>query len=205
MLRDWNMHEQYAEEQLMPWNYCRLMDSYWYLDNGKYSEALVSLTSPGLTPNFATKIMQTFEKSGNGAMIVTYVQTIQNALDTEEKIGLYLRALMKLDLRQSFIFTRTTDNSIRQKLFLQVLEFAQQSQAAALKLADYPFDQDEEKWLYEALSQRPGLGLEALVLRLTHLGERIEVLRLRNKFGGGQPAITNALRSVCHDVELKTI
>lgn len=203
ILRDWRTHLEYAEEQMIPYNYCKLIDSYWYLDNGKYAEALLSLTSPGLTPNFATKIMQTFLKSDNSAMVVTYVRTIQNPLDTEEKIDLYLGALMRLNIRQALLFTKTTDTAVRRKLFRRVLEFAQETQQGTLILVDFPFDQEEEKWAYEELSGRPGPGLEALILRLTHLGERVEVLRLRDKFGGGRTSITDALRSVCHNVELK--
>lgn len=205
ILRDWNTQLEYAEDQMIPQNYCRLMDSYWYLDNGKHQDALLSLTSPGLTPNFATKIMKTFATSNNNAMLVTYVQTIQNPLDSEEKVELYLNALMSLDIKRAFFFTRTTEAALRHQLFLSVLAFAIKTQDGGFIVVDFPFDQEEEQWAFEALSQRPGFGLETLALRLTHLGKKIEVIKLRDKFGGGPPRVTDMLKSICHEVELKLI
>lgn len=204
VLRDWDTHEQYARDQLIPHNYCALMDSYWYLDQARYEQALRALTTPGLTPNFATKIMATFSMAGQGPMLVQYVQTLQNPLDTMDKMTLYLDALVRMDVRAAIRYTRTL-GELRESLFERVLEHAKTTKEGGRVLADYPFDEQEERWAFEVLSRQPGNGLEALILRLTMLGDAPTVLKLRSQHGGGPAELNTAMRRALHPVEQKLL
>ncbi|CCG80884.1 Putative uncharacterized protein [Taphrina deformans PYCC 5710] len=205
ILRDWDTHTEYAEEQLIPQTYCALMDSYWYLDNQKNKEALNSLLTPGLTPNFATKIMSTFERAGDHSMLVTYVQTMQNPLDTEEKTRAYLKALMRVDVSRALFFTRTTTVAPRQSLFNEVVDHAKTTKEGVDTLARFPFDVSEGQWAFENLSRTPGPGMEALIVRLTMMGDTSAVIKLREKHGGGKPDLNNALKESLHSAEAKLL
>lgn len=205
----------YAATQGVPENYRALMDGYWALDNARYAEALARLTTPGLTPNFTTKIMATFAKAGEGARMVRFVQTVQPALDTEEKVDLYLDALVRVDVARTILFTRTTTTTaatttareggddLRRRLFERVMAYAAETGERASVLARFPYDAAEETWAHEFLSRTPGPGLEALILRLTMMGDLVTVIRLRNRHGGGREDLNGALRASLPDVELK--
>lgn len=205
ILCDWDTQSEYAKDQAIPQNYCNLMESYWFLDNQQYSNALQSLTVPGLTPNFATKIMATLMDSGNHEMLLTYVQTLQTPLDTEEKVNYYLKALMRVDVSRALFFTRTTTTTLRKSLFQAVLKYAKTTHENAKILIGFPFDGEEETWSYDLLSTAHGLGLEALVLRLLMLGKTKEALVLREKEGGGRHELTHAMKSHINEVELKVM
>lgn len=203
ILRDWNTHLEYAKKQHIPRNYCNLMESYWLLDNNLYEPALAALTMPGLTPNFATKILQAFGSSDNHNLLVTYVHTLQTALDTDIKVELYLDALMRLDIGRAIIYSRTLPEPVRHRSFTTIIDFAKSTHDGATVIVDFPFDGDETAWLYNNLSNSPGLGLEALVLRLTTLGQSTEVLKLRQSNGGGRSDLTRGIRISSSIVELK--
>ena len=203
ILRDWDTHEDYAKAQYIPDNYCNLMTSYWHLDNGKCDEALQSLTMPGLIPNFATKILQTFTAAKRYELLVTYVHTLQPSLDTDEKVKLYIKGLVHLDVGRAIMYTRTLADHLRQPLFEAVINRAKSSHEGATILSDFPFTKEEDAWLYTILSQSQGHGLEALALRLTMIGKTTEVLKLRRIAGGGRHDVNNSLRDSSTEVQLK--
>ncbi|MGI4796544.1 MAG: hypothetical protein ACRYG8_21285 [Janthinobacterium lividum] len=149
--------------------------------------------------------MSTFGKAGDYKMLVTYVQTMQNPLDTEEKLKLYLDALMKVDVSRAIFYTRRPCPVPREDLFRGVLEHAKSTKEGAITLADFPFDATEEKWAFEILSRTSGPGLEALILRSTMSGDISTVIKLREKHGGGQADLNNAWKESLHPVEKKLL
>ena len=205
VLRDWKTHTDYGKSQCIPENYCNLMDSYWHLDNENAPEAIMSLTQPGLTPNFATKIMQVLTIYERYDFLVQYVHTIQNALDTNEKVDLYITALSHVNMGRALLFSRSLADHIRHKAFISLLDRACMHHATAKIVSDFPFTEEEDTWANQHLAQVPGLGLETLILRLTMLGRTNEVIKLRHKFGGGRHDITNSLKANLTGIEMKLV
>ncbi|ORY79494.1 ELYS-like domain-containing protein, partial [Protomyces lactucae-debilis] len=146
ILRDWGTHAEYAAAQLLPENYCALMDSYWLLDREQYDEAIKSLTVPTLTPNFMTKILETFTQAQRPDLIVVYVQTLQEPLDSPAKIDLYLSALLRIDVTRALFFTRTAPAALRQGLFEKSLVEATTTHQGAGIVANFPYEAEEEQW-----------------------------------------------------------
>jgi hypothetical protein len=185
------------------------MDSYWLLDHEKYDEAIKSLTLPTLTPNFMTKILETFTQAHRHDLVVLYVQTLQEPLDSPSKVELYLSALLRLDVTRALFFTRTAPADLRQGLFEKSLEKATKTSEGAQVVANFPYDEQEEAWARALLTQGPSgdraPAIEALKLRLTFLGETLEAAKLAQKFGTGAGESSHLLRQSCTPVERKML
>ncbi len=197
ILRDWNMQKKYAEENLIPSNYCLLMDSYWFLEKSCYEEALRRLVSPGLNANFGDKILDTLFSAEQYSALIKYIQTTQMILETESKKRIYLMALLQLDISQAIFYTRSVLTPLRQTLLDLVIEHCIKIEHKAIVVANFPFEKMEEKWIMELLKGRNGAGRDILVLRLFHTGRIAESIKLaRDDSSANYTPIRNLERSL---------
>lgn len=208
ILRDWNAHEEYASRQHIPHTYRALMDSYWHLDRADPQQAYHSLCSPGLTPNFAGKILRTVAAQKRSDLVVLLVQTLGVALDADAKLDTYLQALARVDLSTAFFYTRRLAPERRRRAFELVLREAVASGPTGLRVvADFPFHDElgESAWVDELLPTLGPAAVDALAVRQAWLGRMADAYTLRDRHGVGWHSLKSQLYDSCVAVEQKQL
>ena len=209
VLRDWSgVYEAYANRQYIPTTYRALMDSYWHLDRGDADAAFHSLCSPGLTPNFASKILQALATLDRPDLVVLLVQTLDIKLDSDDKLTLYLESLAKIDLTAALFHTRRLSSSDgqRRRFFELVVTLAIANKAGQRVVADFPFDAEvETAWLDAILPTLGEAAVETLAVRQTWLGRMTDAYRLRDRYGVGSHALKAQLFDSCLEIEQKQL
>ncbi|BFZ56724.1 hypothetical protein PYCC9005_003772 [Savitreella phatthalungensis] len=187
IMLDWDANGEYARRCRIPDNYRALMDAYWHLDRGKDPDAaFASLCAPGLTPNFASKIMHAFSAANRPDLVVLLVQTLDIRLDNDDKLETYLRAMARVSTSSAVLFTRNLPIEVRRGMFEMVIRIA------SVNLASFPFDDLEFGWLAEVLPE--GILIKQLVAR----GQFQAAVR---HAGSESHSLRTGLRAACFDVE----
>ncbi|KAG4304570.1 hypothetical protein PORY_001963, partial [Pneumocystis oryctolagi] len=186
ILKDWNMGEKFSDDVFIPIVYRKLMDSYWYLDRMMFEDAFNSLCTPNLIPNFPEKILNAFYfLSGERGphMTVTYASLMSLPLDTDDKLDLYMSALIKVDVPSAYSFLKSCLNS-KLKFFEKIIEHCLFTPQCMKWILELPFTKEEEKLLINYLKKTSHeSSKDMLFIYLISKGKRIEAIELSKSIG----------------------
>lgn len=189
--------DQFANRAGLPKKYQLLIQGLWYFDRQAFTLGLEYLTSPSLTPEFADDIIMILarqaSKDGDYTLPLAYWHTVQPVLKNEKAVELLFDALARSDVGQALRFSRTKPESQREGLFRRlvfgVLDGGRDEEAAARaeELASLPFEEVEEEWFRDCLSNGEGKRLKAakdtLLMRRIALGEPVSTSGEKGTWG----------------------
>jgi hypothetical protein len=117
------------------------------------------LTNPGIVVPLPEKVLRLLYSHGTPQQAVTFAKTVQPALESEDAVKTYFRALLRLNVTAAFRYSRTAPNKMRSGLLGEVVQFCCSVNPAqnALPLLNLPLDEREKEVFVEALT---GLGTE---------------------------------------------
>ncbi|QSL64473.1 hypothetical protein MERGE_001774 [Pneumocystis wakefieldiae] len=180
------MDEEFSNDVFIPVIYRKLMDSYWYLDRVKFQEAFSSLCTPNLIPNFPEKILRSFYllSGEQGAhMTVTYTDVMSLPLDTDEKLDVYMSALIKVDVLSAYSFLKSCPG-LKATFFRKIIEHCLSVQHCTKWILELPFTKDEEEQLISYLKEASSASSKnILFVYLINKGKRIEAIELSKSIG----------------------
>ncbi|KAG4302534.1 hypothetical protein PCANB_001242 [Pneumocystis canis] len=186
ILKDWNMDEKFSSDVFIPIIYKKLMDSYWYLDRMKFQDAFSCLCTPNLIPNFPEKILNSFYfLSGEHGpyMTVMYVSLMSLPLDTDEKLNLYMSALIKVDIPSAYSFMKSCLN-LKVVFFQKMIEHCLSTPQFMKWILELPFTKEEEEELISYLKKtNHASSKNILFIYLINKGKRIEAIELSKTIG----------------------
>ncbi|KTW31024.1 uncharacterized protein T551_01576 [Pneumocystis jirovecii RU7] len=186
VLKDWNMDEKFSCDVFIPIIYRKLMDSYWYLDRMRFQDAFSSLCTPNLIPNFPEKILNSFYfLSGERGpqMTVAYISLMSLPLDTDEKLNLYMSALIKVDIPSAYSFLKCCF-ILKVTFFEKIIEHCLSTPQSTKWILELPFTKEEEEQLISYLKKAShALSKKILFIYLINKGKRIEAIELSKSIG----------------------
>ncbi|KAG5518135.1 hypothetical protein PMAC_003321 [Pneumocystis sp. 'macacae'] len=186
VLKDWNMDEKFSNDVFIPIIYRKLMDSYWYLDRMRFQDAFSSLCTPNLVPNFPEKILNSFyflSGERGSHMTVAYASLMSLPLDTDEKLNLYMSALIKVDIPSAYFFLKCCLTS-KVIFFEKIIEHCLSTPQSIKWILELPFTKEEEEQLINYLKKiSHTLSKKILFIYLINKGKRIEAIELSKSVG----------------------
>lgn len=136
--------------------------------------------------------MSALVSQGHDNLALSYYYTVQPILSTSSALELLFDAMVRTDVSEALLFSRTQPDYTREILFHRLIavvlgENHGESNDGASELAFLPFEADEEAWFEEYLTNGDGKGLkkakDTLLVRKI-AGDRFgEISHMR---GGGQ-------------------
>nr|CAG8634342.1 13670_t:CDS:2 [Entrophospora candida] len=113
ILKFWrsDKHQSFATTYLILPNFVNLMDGYWSLDNGYYSEASLFLTDPSVEVDFDMKILMTFLKNTSVQTTLNYAELNSKTLESMKEFNdIKQDILINFDLKQAYVFQKKHSN-----------------------------------------------------------------------------------------------
>jgi hypothetical protein len=161
-----------------------------------YQKALEYVAHPSLIPDFADDIITALVRhapDGDYSLALSYFNTVQPVLKTSHALELLFDAMARTNVTESLYYSRTHPENIRQLLFQLLISNvldapgSDEKSSRALELVGLPFDNLEEVWFEEFLTQGNGRNLkkskDTLVMRKLVTGHYSDATRVKGLGG----------------------
>jgi hypothetical protein len=177
----------------LPKKYWLCMQGLWCLDKLRFAEAVEYLTQPRLSPVFSAEILGTLLRAEEHGLALAYYGAMRPPLSSPALLDAFFRALCRANLAQAFFFMRRQSPSpdVRQPLLEALIEAAlslpagEERWAKASELIDLPFNEQEEAWFRDYLTNNSGRSLDVaqdvLIVRLMAKGDYSTALEKMNR------------------------
>ncbi|KAI9894176.1 MAG: hypothetical protein M1814_004030 [Vezdaea aestivalis] len=188
--------EAYATTTFLPEQFRLYTAGLWLLDQLDFDQALLYLTKPHLTPTFQEEILSTLLthcSSSNPHLPLAYMHAVLPSLTTPSALDLVFRTHLLTSLPTAYGFTRTQNAALHRSFFEQLVTRTLEQPrgearaSACAMLVNLPFDEEEEWWFEEFLTEGSGRGLvgarDAVAMRRLGMGKYREAVGTRGLSG----------------------
>jgi hypothetical protein len=189
--------ENFAKSFYLPSRYQIFIDGIWHLDRLKLEKALDYLTSPSLIPTFLDAILYALCRHApphDPTLPLAYYHTVSPPLTSPKVLSAFFDRFCAASLTEAFFFARSQGSFRHRHLFEQLITFVVNSSKGeirgnrAVELIGLPFNEEEEEWFEDFLTEGKGKELhearDTLMVRKVVKGEIQDAVELGKKLSG---------------------
>ena len=188
--RDDQLSMEFSEDFFLPERYRIYVSGLWELDHLNFRRALDFLTEPSLIPTFPDEILETLLKhtrSHEQDLALAYYHTVSPPLANEKIRDLFFEHLAKISITETYTFAREQGDPIHRVLFEMLISVALTNETGearatrCVELVNLPFDEEEEEWFEEHLTNGKGRSLhgarDTIMVRRIAMGKMTDALK----------------------------
>lgn len=125
-------------------------------------KSLEYIAHPSLIPDFADDILSALVRHANDQIALAYYYTVRPILNSASALELLFDAMVRTSITEALLFSRTQPEHTREVLFQRLLSVALggKHRDVSSEVAFLPFEDDEDTWFEEYLTNGDGRSLK---------------------------------------------